>query len=73
LKRARGGKAILRLSDIENGASDSGEEFVGFNTVSATSDKDSCDEDTEDSLEEVCPDSSSFVPTMINDLILSRT
>ena len=66
-------RTILRLSDIENGASDSGEEFVGFNAVSATSDKDSCDEDTEDSLEEVCPDSSSFLPTMINDLILSRT
>jgi hypothetical protein len=67
------GRTVLRYSDIENGASDSGEEFVGFNAVSAGSDEDSCDEDAEDSLEEVRPDSSSFMPRLTNDLILPRT
>lgn len=64
-------RTILRFSDVENAASESGEEFVGFNAVSATSDEEFCDE-AEDSLEEVCPCFSSFMPTMTDQCSLAH-
>jgi len=56
---------ILQFSDIENGMSDSkGEEFVGYEAVSSLSDDDRCDEEAEDSLEEVHSQSSLFIPPL---------
>jgi len=59
-KEAEG--TILQISDIKNNMSDpDGEEFVGYEAVSSSSDDDDCGEEAEDSLEEVHSQSSFFI------------
>ena len=55
-RKEEAARTIHRFSDLENRASDSeGEEFVGFEEVSSSSDEACNNENAEDSLEEVCP------------------
>ena len=62
-RKAEAARTIRRFSDLENRASDSeGEEFVGFEDVSSSSDEECNNEDAEDSLEEVCPQSTLLAP-----------